>query len=152
MTFSICLLVYLYIFYNFSENLMNTFYFILILIIVISLFLFFKFSRKKKLSKEKIKYFKEIKNKNLLLKSEKEKLINSDKIYHKILLELSYNWTFWEILKKRPKEISNINKIWELHKIRNKLVHDFDLFDEKVLFNKNKDYELEINNILNYVS
>lgn len=152
MTFSICLLVYLYIFYNFSENLMNIFYFIFVLIIVISLFLFFKFSRKKKLSKEKIKYFKEIKNKNLLIKSEKEKLINSDKIYHKILLELSYNWTFWEILKKKPKEISNINKIWELHKIRNKLVHDFDLFDEKNLSMKNKDYELEINNILNYVS
>lgn len=131
---------------------MHIFYFIFILIISVILLLFFKFSRKKKLPKEKVKYFKKITKNNLLIKSEKEKLINSDKIYHKILLELSYNWTFWEILKKKPKEISNINKIWELHKIRNKLVHDFDLFDEKVLFNKNKDYELEINNILNYVS
>lgn len=131
---------------------MTIFYFICTLIIIISLFLFFRFSRKKKLSKEKIKYFKEIINKNLLLKSEKEKIINSDKIYHKILLELNYNWSFWDILKKKPKEISNVNKIWELHKIRNKLVHDFDLFDEKVLSMKNKDYELEINNILKYVS
>lgn len=131
---------------------MNLIYFIIILLVIIVLILFLKFSKKKKLSQQKIKYLKEVLRKNIQLKSEKEKLINSDKIYHKILLELNYSWTFWEILKKKPKEISNINRIWELHKIRNKLVHDFDLFDEKVLFKKNKDYELEINNILNYVS
>lgn len=128
------------------------FYTIFALIIIISLLLFFNLPKRKKLSKEKIKYFNEFKNKSLLLNSEKEKIINFDKIYHKILLELKYNWTFWDILKKKPKEIQNINKIWELHKIRNKLVHDFDLFDQKVLLQRNKDYELEINNILKYVS
>jgi hypothetical protein len=55
-------------------------------------------------------------------------------------------------LKQKPKEIKNIAKIWELHKIRNKLVHDFDYFDEKLLIQKNKEYFLEIKNLLDYVS
>lgn len=131
---------------------MTVFYTIFALVIIISLILYFKFWKKKKLSKEKIKYFRDISKKNLLLNSQKEKLTNFDKIYHKILLELNYKGSFWEILKKKPSEIWNISKIWELHKIRNKIVHDFDVFDDKILTKANKDYELEINNLLKYAS
>jgi len=70
---------------------MNLIYFIIILLVIIVLILFLKFSKKKKLSQQKIKYLKEVLRKNIQLKSEKEKLINSDKIYHKILLELNYS-------------------------------------------------------------
>ena len=56
--------------------------------------------------------------------SDKEKIIDYDKLYHKILLKAWYTGSFWDILKKTPKEIQNLNKIWGLHKIRNHLVHE----------------------------
>lgn len=102
-----------------------------------------KYSIKKKLSKkdkkELKKIFKEIKTK----KSNKEKIIDYDKLYHKILKKFGYNWTFWEILKKEPNEVWDLNKVWELHKLRNKLVHDFDDLDLS-LEKKSKEYEKQI--------
>ena len=60
-----------------------------------------------------------------------------------------YEGNFWEILKLNPEEIKNINKIWELHKLRNKLVHDFDLLEEVILNRKSKEYKQEILKLLN---
>jgi len=51
-------------------------------------------------------------------------------------------------LKLNPKEVIDINKIWELHKLRNKLVHDFDLISESMLRKKITEYEKEINALL----
>jgi hypothetical protein len=56
--------------------------------------------------------------------SEKEKIIDYDKLYHKVLLKAWYQGGFWDILKKNPKEVHDINKIWDLHKVRNYLVHE----------------------------
>ena len=53
-----------------------------------------------------------------------EKIVQYDKIYHHILKSLGYRWSFGEILKRNPKEIRNLNEVWELHKLRNRLVHD----------------------------
>lgn len=107
-----------------------------------------KHSRKKKLSDEKLrkllKYFKKINIKT----SYKEKIIDYDKLYHKTLLELWYKWTFWEILKGYPNEIHDIEQIWKLHKIRNKLVHDFDLYEESFLLKNAKEYKKELTIIL----
>jgi hypothetical protein len=128
------------------------YYIVWIFIIIFGIYIFIKLSWKKKLTSEKVKYFKDIIRKTNNLPSEKEKLVNFDKIYHKILSEAWYGWTFWEILKKKPKEIKNINNIWELHKIRNKLVHDFEHFDEKLLIKKNNDYLLELSKLIDYVS
>ena len=103
---------------------------------------------KQSLSKEDRKNFKkkffEIKN----LKSDREKIIFYDKHYHQIFLKLGYKWTFWEILKQKPIQIENLNKIWELHKIRNNLVHEFDEKIEKNLDKKVKEYEYQIEFIL----
>ena len=103
---------------------------------------------KQSLSKEDRKNFKkkffEIKN----LKSDREKIIFYDKLYHQIFLKLGYKWTFWEILKQKPIQIENLNKIWELHKIRNNLVHEFDEKIEKNLDKKVKEYEYQIEFIL----
>lgn len=89
------------------------------------------------------KRFSEIKK----IKSNREKMIFYDKLFHNILLKLWYSWTFWEILKQNPIQIENINKVWELHKIRNKLVHELD-FEEKNLEKKLKEYENQIDFIL----
>lgn len=120
-----------------------------IFIIFIAVFILFKFRYKKtKISSWKKEFFnKNIKRVKRAI-SNKEKIIEFDKIYHKILLEYWYEGTFWEVLKLKPKEIRSLNKIWELHKLRNKLVHDFDLLSEPVLKKKSLEYEKEINTLL----
>ncbi|MDR2411073.1 MAG: hypothetical protein LBD88_00190 [Candidatus Peribacteria bacterium] len=44
--------------------------------------------------------------------------------------------------------ISDIDKIWELHKFRNKLVHDFDLFNANILNKKENEYKTELEKLL----
>jgi len=123
-----------------------TLFFISTLVFWISIIL--KFSKKKKLSEADKKELKNIFKNMKVNKSDKEKLIDYDKLYHKILQKFWYNWTFWEILKTKPNEIWNLNKVWELHKLRNKLVHDVDEEIKENLFLKVKEYEKEIEIIL----
>lgn len=123
-----------------------TLFFISTLVFWISIIL--KFSKKKKLSEADKKELKNIFKNMKVNKSDKEKLIDYDKLYHKILQRFWYNWTFWEILKTKPNEIWNLNKVWELHKLRNKLVHDVDEEIKENLFLKVKEYEKEIEIIL----
>lgn len=122
-------------------------YIIIIFFISLISYAFFtviRLSIKKKIPKQRKAYlnklFKDISIKN----SSKEKIIDYDKLYHKILIEMWYEWNFWDILKLEPNEVWNINKVWELHKLRNKLVHDFDLIDEKVLQKAENEYFKEI--------
>jgi len=118
---------------------------IFVIIILIWIFLILKFKKKKyKISGSKIKYFNTHLKRIIANWSYKEQIVDMDKLYHKILIEWWYEWTFWKILKSEPSEIWNLNKIWELHKLRNKLVHDFDLLSELVLKNKATDYKNEI--------
>ncbi len=107
-----------------------------------------KFSRKRKLSREDRKYFKKHFNQINIKLSSKERIIDYDKLYHKVLLWLWYEWTFWEILKQYPIEINDIEKVWELHKLRNKLVHDFDLLDERLLKQKANQYKKILSQII----
>jgi hypothetical protein len=41
-----------------------------------------------------------------------------------------------------------VDKIWELHKFRNKLVHDFDSFNMNTLNRKEKEYRAELEKLL----
>lgn len=127
---------------------MNLYRYILILFFIslfsYAIFTVIRLSIKKKIPKQRKAYlnklFKDISIKNW----SKEKIIDYDKLYHKILIEMWYDWNFWDILKLEPNEIWNINKVWELHKLRNKLVHDFDLIDEKILQKAENEYFREI--------
>ncbi len=114
-----------------------------------SFFLILKFSKRKKLnSKTKIfleKIFSNIKNSE----SSRQKIIDFDKLYHKILLELWYKGSFWEILKDSPQIINNIDLVWELHKLRNRLVHDFDDIWKWFLDKKSLEYEKIVLDFLN---
>ena len=125
---------------------------IFIIILFIWVFLIFKYTKANKLSSENVKLFN-IQLKRLIENwSFKEQIIDMDKLYHKILQEIGYTWTFWEILKIEPSEIVNIQRIWELHKLRNKLVHDFDNLSQNVLQNKSLDYEKEIKRLIKKVT
>lgn len=121
---------------------------IIIFLLVAIYFAFIWWKKRKKLSPEKIKDFqKKLKQIGTNISS-KEKIIDSDKLYHKILLEVWYVWDFWTILKQKPLVIDDLNKIWELHKIRNKLVHDFDNYAENLLREKSKEFSREIEKLL----
>lgn len=117
-------------------------FFLIILIIWVTLI--FIFSRKRKISNEKKDYFRGELKKILDNWDFSIKIINLDKLYHKILLEMWYSWTFWEILKRKPKEINDLNKIWELHKLRNKLAHEFENIDKNILSKKVGEYKREV--------
>ncbi len=119
-----------------------------ILIVFIWIFLIFKFTKKYKISPEKIRLFNKYLKTILLSQNYKEQIIDIDKLYHKILLASWYKWTFWEILKMKPSEIWDLQKIWELHKLRNKLVHDFDILSESMLKSKSISYQKEIKSLL----
>lgn len=131
-------------------------YFISFLIILLFIFAiyfaFFYFKKNKKLSRGQILEFQKILKKVLSNISTKEKIIDLDKLYHKILMSYWYKWSFWEILKQNPNIINDINSIWELHKLRNKLAHDFDLIEEKILIQKVKDYTKEVEKLIKNIS
>ena len=108
------------------------------------------FYSKRKISRMKSKnYQKKISKIACARCSSKEQIINLDIILHNILLDLGYKWTVWEILKQSPEYIVNINKIWEVHKIRNNLVHNLDNdYSEKFLRLKLAEFVKEIKILL----
>ncbi|MBW7954994.1 hypothetical protein H3C61_04245 [Candidatus Gracilibacteria bacterium] len=123
-------------------------YIIILLILIFGIYIIFIYNKPRKLTSKKIKDFqKKLKQIEVNISS-KEKIIDYDKLYHKILLEAGYVGDFGSILKQKPIIIDDLNKIWELHKIRNKLVHDFFDFDENFLLNKQKVFLLEIKKLL----
>lgn len=126
---------------------------IVIIIILIWIYLIFFYKWQKKIPKNKIDYYKNIvlKTQNSQISS-KEKIVTYDKIYHNILKETGYEWNFWEILKKKPSVIKDINKIWELHKLRNVLVHEIESSEEKKLISQWNSYKDEILKLLKWLS
>lgn len=139
---------------------MSYFWFIIICIAFVFIlgiyfaFFHFRLSKKhsKKLSSGEVLEFQKILKKISSNISSQEKISDADKLYHKILLAYWYTGTFWDILKQYPNIIHNIDKIWELHKLRNKLAHDFDLMDDIILSKKSKEYIWEIKNLLKNIS
>ncbi len=127
--------------------------FFFIITIILAVLLLIKFSKKTiKLSKEQKLFFNNNFKKISVSLDKKHQIIDFDKLYHKLLMSIGCKWSFWEILKWKPKEIDNINKIWELHKLRNKLVHDFDLLEEVILNRKAREYKDEFEKLLKRVS
>lgn len=141
--------VYFFSFFMQKEIFISLF----IISFIIALFLVFYFWRKKKidakLSFELTKKLKYIENDTI---SNKEKVVVLDILYHQILKTLGYTGSFWEILKGKPKEISNINEIWRLHKLRNTLVHELWSHDEVLLQKEVKKYSSQIKNLLKDVT
>lgn len=126
--------------------------FVLIVAVILGIFLILKFSKWKKLtSSQKLLILKNYKT--ILASTDiKHQIIDFDKLYHKILLELGYKWTFWEILKQKPKVIWDINKVWELHKLRNKLVHEFGSLPEELLKQKSGEYNKLIMSLMKEIT
>lgn len=126
------------------------------LVLFVSIFTFWIFTvffskKKRKLAPQEKKKFLKKQQQIQRSISEKEKIIDYDKLYHKIFQGLGYSGDFGSILKSEPKQISDIQKIWKLHKVRNKLVHDLDDMSVSVLRKYVKEYEREVERLLGRV-
>ena len=97
--------------------------------------------------KKKLEFIKLLKQINSE-KNARQKIIDYDKLYHKILLAFGYEWDFWEILKFSPNEVWDTEKVWQLHKFRNKLVHEFDNYKDSDLKKKADSYRKEVLKLL----
>ena len=124
-------------------------FFCIIIIIIAIIIIYLQKKNRKQLKKCDLKDFwchlKKVSSKKV---SNKEKIIDYDKLYHKILLKAWYSGSFWDILKKTPREIQNINKIWELHKVRNLLVHEIWYPKWVDLESTASDYKKEVSKLL----
>lgn len=123
-----------------------------VLLIIGAIFTVIKFSRKRKLSSEQITTFKKQAKRIIASTSDKEIIIDSDTLYHKILKALGYTGSFWEILKQEPNEIGDLQKIWKLHKVRNALVHDFDNHEPVWLKKQAREYGKQIQYLLKNIT
>lgn len=119
------------------------------LILAIGILLVVRYGRKRRhIAPNRKAFFQSQLKRIIASESYKWQIIDIDKLYHKILLEAGYEWSFWEILKQEPQEILDIDKIWDLHKLRNKLVHEFDLLSQKSMKAHSDAYVFEVKKLL----
>jgi hypothetical protein len=124
---------------------------IFLIILIIWIWIYFSFFYKKKawFTEDQIKSFnKKIKLIKSPSYSEREKIMELDKLYHYILRQAWYTGSFWEILKQEPVCIEDLNEIWRLHKVRNKLAHDFEEFELIKLKKDSRKYLNQIENLI----
>ena len=124
------------------------FIFLLIALLIYIYYIISILKKSKELTQSQKNNFNKILKNIQQKKSASEQIIFLDKLYHKILKSFWHTGTFWEILKTKPSQILNLQKIWELHKLRNTLVHEFQDTPEKVLQIKASEYIWEIKRII----
>ncbi|MFK7779557.1 MAG: hypothetical protein QM490_00180 [Candidatus Gracilibacteria bacterium] len=122
------------------------------LVFILGIFLIIKYSKGKKLTSHQKSLILRNYKRVSANKDYKHQIIDFDKLYHKILGELDYKGSFGQILKQNPRVINDINKVWELHKLRNKLVHEFDSLSEDILKRKSNEYDKLIKRLINEVT
>lgn len=121
---------------------------IVLFLCVITIYLSFKYSKKKKLPLKRKHYYS-----NKLAQIEKEdyykQIILFDSMLSNILKELWYEWWLWEQLRRKPTIIfKQLNPIWELHKLRNRIAHELWVINENLLKNSAARYKQIITEIL----
>lgn len=116
-------------------------YIIIILLLLALVFISFYIKKKDKLTTSKKTAYK-AKIKEISSQELSKKIILYDSMLSHILTDLWYNWNLGEQLKKKPSEIKLvINEVWELHKLRNKIAHELNKFDNNILEKNAKRYE-----------
>jgi hypothetical protein len=114
---------------------------IVITILLFGVFLTFDFSSKKSLKKDKKNYYQKEIQKISTLPSSTERIIRYDMIMHHILKDYGYSGTVGDQLKAKPRMISNLDAVWSLHKLRNKLAHSMEIISEGLLEKKANEFE-----------
>ncbi len=71
-----------------------------------------------------------------------------DMIMHHILKDYGYSGNVGDQLKAKPRMIHNLDAIWSLHKLRNKLAHSMDIISVDLLEKKAQEFEKEVLKLL----
>jgi len=121
---------------------------IIILILLVGVFLTFRFSGKKQLTKGQRNYYRKEIQKVSTLPSSSERIMRYDMIMYHILKDYGYSGTVGDQLKAKPRMMKNLNAIWSLHKLRNKLAHDMDTVSAGLLERKAQEFEKEVLRLL----
>lgn len=121
---------------------------IIITILLVGVFLTFRFSGKKQLKKDKKSYYQKEIQKVSTLPSPSERIMRYDMIMHHILKDYGYSGNVGDQLKAKPRMINNLNVIWSLHKLRNKLAHDMEPISVDLLEKKAQEFEKEVLKLL----
>lgn len=121
---------------------------VIILILLVGVFLTFRFSSKKELRKDKKNYYRKEIQKISNFPSPSERIMKYDVVLHHILKDYGYSGNVGDQLKAKPRVIHDLNTIWSLHKLRNKLAHSMDTISEELLERKAEEFEKEILRLL----
>ena len=121
---------------------------IIIVILLVGVFLTFRFSGKKDLKKDKKDYYRKEIQKVSTLPSPTERIMRYDMILHHILKDYGYSGNVWDQLKAKPRMMNNLNAIWSLHKLRNKLAHSMETISPDLLERKAQEFEKEVLKLL----
>lgn len=121
---------------------------VIILVLLFGVFLTFWFSGKKELKKDKKAYYQKEIQKVSTLPSPTERIMRYDMIMHHILKDYGYSGTVGDQLKAKPRMMNNLNVIWSLHKLRNKLAHSMETVSTDLLERKADEFEKEILRLL----
>lgn len=111
-----------------TNSLLMYFLPLLIAVLVIcSLYLVWRYTRKPILSTyRKDYYYKKICACEHL--SNRESIIECDNILSHVLRELGYRGNLGDQLRKKPYVVrSKLDELWQLHRLRNKIVHELDI-------------------------
>lgn len=71
-----------------------------------------------------------------------------DMIMHHILKDFGYSGTVGDQLKAKPRVISNLDTVWSLHKLRNKLAHSMETVSHELLERKADEFKKVVINLL----
>jgi len=120
-----------------SFDLTLIFIVVIIICLFIVFFVLFKAKKKKLTLKDKTKIITELKKISSMTKN--EQILYLDKILDFALFKLGKKGSFADKLRNSNKLFKDINSIWSVHKLRNKIAHElgFDL--------SNKEYNKSIN-------
>lgn len=122
---------------------------ILVIIILFGVFMAFFWGGKKKwLSASRKTYYLQEIQKVKWLSSATERIMKYDNILHHILKDYGYPGTLGDQLKAKPMIIDNLDVIWDLHKLRNRLAHDMETISASILEKKSKEFEKELLKLL----
>lgn len=80
--------------------------------------------------------------------SPSEHIMKYDIVLHNVLKDAGYTGTVGDQLKKKPIMIKNLDTIWNLHKLRNKLAHDMDTINPSLLEKKSDEFNKELKKII----
>lgn len=121
---------------------------IIVIILLVGVFLTFGFSPKKHLKKDKKSYYQKEIQKISALPSPTERIMRYDMVMHHILKDYGYSGTVGDQLKAKPRVITNLDAIWSLHKLRNKLAHSMETVSEGLLERKAEEFEKAVLRLL----